>query len=70
MTKQILLNKDDIQSIIANYFNVDKSKVEVEPYAFLSGWYLDERYSADVKVYVNIPKDIPDADQPALQSAT
>ena len=77
MTKQILLNKSDIQKVIANYFNVDKSKVEVEPYAFLAGCYMDEHYDADVKAYVNIPEDIPDiesagnyADQPVLQSAT
>jgi len=75
--KQIILSKEDIQKIIAERFNVDKSKVEVEPYVFLDGYYMDEHYSADVKVHVNIPEDIPDiesagkyADQPVLQSAT
>ena len=66
--KQIILSKEDIQKIIAERFNVDKSKVEVEPYVFLDGYYMDEHYSADVKVHVNIPEDIPD--MPVLQNAT
>ena len=77
MIKQIILSKEDIQKIVAKYFNVDKSKVEVEPYVFLDGYYMDEHYSADVKVQVSIPEDIPGiksageyADQPVLQSAT
>lgn len=55
MKKQICLNQDDIQQIIADSFCVDKEKVILEFYKDIEGFGTSERYIARIKATIEVP---------------
>ncbi len=55
MKKQICLNQDDIQQIIADSFCVDKKNVILEFYKDIEGFGISERYIAMIKATVEVP---------------
>lgn len=48
----IKLNKEDVIKIIAEYFEVDKSKVNVELYTTTAGYGIYEYEITDLKVEI------------------
>jgi len=48
----IKLNKEDVAKIIAEYFDVDKSKVNVEPYTTTAGYGMWEYETTDLRVEI------------------
>ena len=43
MTKQIILNEDDIKTLIGKEFNVDPSKIDLEAKKTVVGYYETEK---------------------------
>lgn len=55
MTKQIVLNEDDIRQVIANSFSVDKGKVYLITFTETKGYGTGEHTVTSVKANVDIP---------------
>ena len=52
MKTELHLDANDIKKIIADYFKVDTSKVEVRPYITTTGYGPMEHEVADVKAII------------------
>lgn len=55
MKKQVILDCGDVQQIIANSFNVDTNKVDIDLYTDIEGYGVNECHVARMKVTVEVP---------------
>lgn len=55
MKKQIVLSREDIQQALANSFNVDTDRVQIECFMDVEGLGPGERLAPQVKATIEVP---------------